>query len=134
MCALFHPHTSTDFSQKPRNCSRNSPVGHAYNMYSLGWLSSRVGSCTCASSQSEASCTPLFPVAASAFSLRQEKQLFCHPRETNLESLRPVLREPHLQQRLQRRQVLPRDPRGRRVLPRRQRGHLRRKGPLAVFC
>jgi hypothetical protein len=34
-------------------------------------LSSNVGSFTCANNQSDASCTPLFPVAAKAFSLKQ---------------------------------------------------------------
>ena len=40
-------------------------------MYSRGQLSSKVGSFTCANNQSDASITPLFPVAAKAFSLKQ---------------------------------------------------------------
>ena len=69
--APFQPHWDKDLCQNACNCSRNGPVGHAYKMYSRGQLSSKVGSFTCANNQSDASITPLFPVAAKAFSLKQ---------------------------------------------------------------
>lgn len=74
LCAPFHPHNSLDWAQKFSNCWRNGPVGHAYRIYSRGEHSSSDGSFTCANNQSDANCTPRFPVAARAFSLQER----CH--------------------------------------------------------
>lgn len=74
LCAPFHPHKFNDFSQNVCNCCRNKPFGQAYNMYSLGDVSSNNGSLTCANSQSDANWTPLLPVAANAFSLENKKE------------------------------------------------------------
>uniref|UniRef100_A0A8W7PUG5 Uncharacterized protein n=1 Tax=Anopheles coluzzii TaxID=1518534 RepID=A0A8W7PUG5_ANOCL len=61
--APFQPHASLDWAQKFSSCCRNGPVGQAYRMYSRGAHSSRKGSFTCASSQSEASWTPRLPLS-----------------------------------------------------------------------
>ena len=66
--APFHP-SSLLSAQNLASFSANCPVGQAYKTYSLGSSEFRVGSLTCARSQSEASCTLRCPVAANAFSL-----------------------------------------------------------------
>lgn len=94
LCAPFQPQISKDFSQKFCNCSKNSPVGHAYNIYSRGDVSSKRGSFTCARSQSEANCTPLFPVAANAFSLKTSSLKISFIWQNCY--IRPMLRKTHL--------------------------------------
>lgn len=70
--APFQPQAVLDFSQNVCNWSRRGPTGQAYKIYSLGQISSIAGSFTCANNQSDANCTPLFPVAAKAFSLKNK--------------------------------------------------------------
>lgn len=69
--APFQPQADFDFSQNISSWSKKGPTGQAYKIYSLGQISSIVGSLTCANNQSEANCTPRFPVAANAFSLKK---------------------------------------------------------------
>lgn len=69
LCAPFHPRSLLS-DQNCSSCSANNPVGQAYRTYCRCVSESKVGSLTCANSQSDANCTPRYPVAANALCLK----------------------------------------------------------------